>query len=100
MILLKWKEPGAVAGLFGETEVAGRPKPPRKRGLFCSDDVRLFIVDVGSSLVVIREEFRQGPDFTVGVLLRGSDLDETERLGQPTRALQQPFGLPGHVTLL
>jgi len=56
----------------------------------------LFGIDAGFVLGGY-EKFGPGFSFTVGVLPRGIDLHETERLGQPARAIEQPLGLSGHV---
>ena len=81
--------------------IAGRPKPPRKRGSFGSNDMRLLLFGIGGGFVLGGgEEFGQGLSFTVGVLPRDIDLHETERLGQPARPIKQPLGLPGHVAFL
>src|SRR5260221_3181939 len=79
---------------------AGRPKPPRKRGSFGSDDMRLLLFGISGHFVLGGgEEFGQGSSFTVGVLPRDIDLQETERLGQPARTIEQPLGLARPVAL-
>ena len=63
--------------------------------------MRLLLFGIGGGLVLAGgEEFGQGLSFTDGVLPRGIDLHETERLGQPARTIEQPLGLAGHVTFL
>src|SRR5450755_1641352 len=77
------------------------PKPPRKRGSFGGDDMRLLLFGIGGGFVLGGgEEFGQGLSFTVGVLPRGCGLHETERLGQPARTIEEPLGLSGHVAFL
>ncbi len=58
--------------------------------------MRLLLFGIGGGFVlVVGEEFGQGLSFTVGVLPRGADLHETERLGQPAGTIEQPLGLLG-----
>ena len=63
--------------------------------------MRLLLFGIGGDFVLAGgEEFGQGFSFTVGVLPRGIDLHETERLGQSARTIKQPLGLSGHVAFL
>ena len=48
----------------------------------------------------IGEEFGQGSSFTAGVMLHGTDLHQTERFGQPARAIEQPLGFASHIAFL
>ena len=55
---------------------------------------------ISAALLGGDEEFGQALGLTVGVMPCGIDLHETERLGQPARAVEQPPGLSGHVAFL
>ena len=92
-------------GLSRETEgraESGTAEAVPPPALFSRDGARLWLVCLlGRGLIVVaREELRQRIDL-IGLHARSRQLahGQTQRLGQPARAIEQPFGLLRHVGL-
>jgi len=61
--------------------------------------LRIFVAD-GLLILLVDEEFGQRARIALLLHLRRIGIDETQRLRQSTRAIQQALGLLGHVGLL